>query len=116
MRKAKKVSPNETGVWFIGNTEAGDFIYQVIIAPHSFISQNSLEEFYRWKSFADCSKSLGLVLRFYFQYLVESDGHLNHEQQEELMLLTTFLSSLAEEDFKNIQTDRDELLEENSNL
>jgi hypothetical protein len=112
MQNEKKVTPTEPGIRFTGNTKTGDFIYQVIIAPHSPLSQDSLEEFYRWKTFADCSKSLGLLLRFYFQYLTESDGNLKHEEKEELMLMVMFLSGLAEDDFKRTLEDRDELLEE----
>jgi hypothetical protein len=112
MRSTKKVTPTEPGIWFTGNTETGDFIYQVIIAPNSFLSQNSLEEFYRWKAFADASKSLGLLLRFYFQYLTENDGNLKHEVKEELMLMVIFLSSLAQDDFKRVADDRDNLLQE----
>lgn len=116
MRSTKnQIIPAEPGIWFTGNTETGDFIYQVIIAPHSPLSQQSLEEFYRWKTFADCSKSLGLLMRFYFQYLTQNEGNLEHEEKEELMLLVMFLSGLAEDDFKRISEDRDELLQESLN-
>jgi len=112
MQNTKKVPQTEPGVWFTGNTEAGDFIYQVIIAPNSSLSQASLEEFYRWKSFAGCSKALGLLLRFYFNYVTQAEGNLSHEEKDELMLFTMFLSTLAEDDFTRIQEDRDQLLEE----
>lgn len=98
MQDEKTSIPSEPGVWFAGNTENGDLVYQVICKPNEFMSQHSLEEFYKWKMFARPERTLKLFLRFYFHFVIDHGSSLSADDKDELMLFFMSLADIVSHD------------------
>lgn len=113
MTTEKKQQTQDTpGVFFTGETKSGFAKWTVQGNYNGPVNQNVLEDFTNWKLFANTPQALSLLLKLYFEDLASSPEKNSDSENDELALFFIFMSKMVANDFKRLENQIDDLIED----